>query len=111
MDGNSESKYELTIVGAPDDDDRSRRSRRVTLDPEGLSKEVLGFVEVMNTVLASASESTKEFHLSQVQISAEISATGKLSIFGTGAEVSGKGGLVFTFHRTKLPTHLEPTPE
>jgi hypothetical protein len=55
------------------------------------------FLSTMREVLADAPATVGGYRLEQVQISAEISAKGQVSLLGTGGELSGKSGLTFTF--------------
>jgi hypothetical protein len=40
-----------------------------------------------------------KFPLKEVQVSFEVSASGKVNLLGTGAEVAGTGGITLTFGR------------
>ena len=51
----------------------------------------------MGSVLDGVPAAMGDYRLEQVQISAEVSAKGQLSLLGTGGELAGKSGLTFTF--------------
>ncbi|MBU2662690.1 hypothetical protein KOI35_04145 [Actinoplanes bogorensis] len=62
-----------------------------------LRERVEQFVATMGSVLDGVPAAMGEYRLEQVQISAEISAKGQVSLLGTGGELAGKSGLTFTF--------------
>jgi hypothetical protein len=70
-----------------------------------LRKRVETFLANMHEVLADLPDKIGEYHLEQVQVSAEVSAKGQVSLLGTGGELAGKSGLTFTF---KLSERKEP---
>ncbi|GAA2632989.1 Pepco domain-containing protein [Paractinoplanes durhamensis] len=62
-----------------------------------LRQRVGEFLTSMRAVLADVPAGIGEYRLDQVQISAEVSAKGQISLLGTGGELAGKAGLTFTF--------------
>ncbi|MEV4348532.1 hypothetical protein AB0J83_29095 [Actinoplanes sp. NPDC049596] len=67
---------------------------------EVLRERIETFLASMRSVLAGVDTAFGEYRLDQVQISAEVSAKGQVSLLGTGGELAGKSGLTFTF---KIP--------
>jgi|SRR4051812_32563367 hypothetical protein len=95
-----------------EDTDPARVDRRPFVRPEDLRvgwgdvpvdrlrQRVADFLAGMRAVLAELPAGPGPYELEQVQISAEISTKGQVSLLGTGGEVAGKAGITFTF---KLP--------
>lgn len=75
------------------------RYGRSEIPVEALRSRVAEFLDSMREVLGQVPATIGEFHLDQVQISAEVSAKGHISLLGAGGELAGKGGLTFTFRR------------
>jgi hypothetical protein len=86
------------------------RYRRAAIPAEALRRQVGDFLESMRTVLGHVSTTIGGYELDQVQISAEISAQGHVSLLGAGGELAGKGGLVFTFKRPAAKPEAAPKP-
>ena len=76
---------------------RGRGTRE--LDVEVLSNNVSQFLTQVGRILERAPEDVDRFTLTEFEISAEVSADGRLSLVGTGVGVAAKGGLTFRFER------------
>jgi hypothetical protein len=75
------------------------RGKAKELPIETLAKNVREFLAKMNKILADTPESAGSFKLKEFEVSAEVSASGKLGLLGSGVETSVSGGLKFTFQR------------
>ena len=64
-----------------------------------LGEQVTRFLGVLEDVLSVASAEVGDYSLEDITVSAEVSATGRLSILGTGGEIGGNGGFSFTFKK------------
>jgi hypothetical protein len=67
---------------------------------EILEKNVNIFIAQMSTLLSNAPETISKFRLDEFTVKVEISASGDISILGTGAGVEAKGGVEFKFKRS-----------
>lgn len=67
---------------------------------EVFRRRVEDFMSSMRDVISGLATTTREDHRDQVQVTAEVSAKGQLSLLGTGGELAGKGGLTFTFKKS-----------
>jgi hypothetical protein len=74
-----------------------------------LRQRVEAFVAAMRSVLDGVPAAVGDYRLDQVQVSAEISAKGQVSLLGTGGELSGKSGLTFTFTLQEARPATPPT--
>ncbi|ATE54222.1 Pepco domain-containing protein [Actinosynnema pretiosum] len=79
------------------------RYERSEIPVEVFRRRVEEFLGSVREVVAGLSATAGDYHLDQVQVSVEISAKGQLSLLGTGGELAGKGGMVFTFKRGSAP--------
>lgn len=77
------------------------RLGRGTVSAHDFADQVSGFIENMKAVLDRLPRFVGEFEIDQIAISAEISAKGKVALLGSGGELGGKGGLTFTFRKTR----------
>jgi hypothetical protein len=57
------------------------------------------FLAAMREVVEGLETAAGEYQLAEVQITAEVSAKGHLSLLGAGGELAGKGGMTFTFRK------------
>jgi len=95
----------ISIFGPEEGDDRlfGRQSGRPMVRTEiaasELAAKMQSFLRGMSEVLGNASREAGEYELSEVTVKAEVSAKGTVSIFGSGGEVGGTGGLEFKFVR------------
>jgi hypothetical protein len=64
-----------------------------------LREQVTRFLGALEDVLSVASAKVRDYSLEDITVSAEVSATGRLSILGTGGEIGGNGGFSFTFKK------------
>jgi hypothetical protein len=78
---------------------RARGSGPKELEVATLSENVKQFLTQIESILATAPEDVNGFGLAEFEVSAEVSAEGKLSLIGTGVGVAAKGGLTFRFER------------
>ncbi len=62
-----------------------------------LSQDVNVFIGQLNTVLDNAPKEVGKFEFKEFTVSAEISASGKLTLIGWGVEGGFKGALQFKF--------------
>ncbi|UGT61881.1 hypothetical protein [Nocardia asteroides] len=99
----------ISIFGREDTDGRADRSLfkrgddfrygRSEIPVELFRERVLDFMETIRDVVAGIPGTAGEYSLQEVQVNIEVSAKGQLSLLGTGGELSGKGGLTFTFRK------------
>ncbi|BAZ00043.1 hypothetical protein NIES37_40260 [Tolypothrix tenuis PCC 7101] len=83
----SQKKGELVIT---------RRKVEVTQ----LKQEMQGFLQAMREVLDEADQPNSKIQLDEVELSVEINAEGKISLFGIGGgKAGGKGAMTFKFKR------------
>ena len=80
----------------------SRGSSLRELPIEVLAENINIFLFEIETILQKAPQDLGKFQFTEVTVSAEISAQGKLVLLGTGLETSAKGGLTFKFERRKV---------
>lgn len=100
----------VRVLGLEDSDvsrpDRSLLHRaedlrygRTDIPVDVLRQRVTDFLHNLRDVLGQAPATVGDFDLDQIQVSAEVSAKGHISLLGAGGELAGKGGLTFTFKR------------
>lgn len=77
---------------------RGKSSKSIQVDV--LGENVNLFISQIGSILERTPEKIDKFRLTQITVSAEISAKGSLILLGTGVESEGKGGLTFVFTRT-----------
>lgn len=115
---------EISILGLSDDnleqDDQEgargwnwgRADQELTRSPittEKLRSNLTEFLRGMQAVVSTVPEHLGGFHLSEVTLSAEVSASGRVSLMGVGgAEVGGQGGITFTLVRTSTGAQSAP---
>jgi hypothetical protein len=66
---------------------------------EALAENVKDFIGKMSAILSATPESVGGFKLKEFEVSAEVSASGKLGLLGSGVEASATGALTFKFQR------------
>jgi hypothetical protein len=66
-----------------------------------LQENVTAFVSAMGQAIAGVPAVLAGYSVDSIEISAEISATGKVSLLGNGGELTGSGGISFTLTRVK----------
>lgn len=96
---------EISILGFDDtsvdrDRDGGKRLVRRTVSVETLENEVESFLAAMERIIGNLSQQVGNYEMNEITVSAEVNASGKVSLFGTGGEVGGKGGLSFKFKRS-----------
>jgi hypothetical protein len=64
-----------------------------------LSENVNVLIAQIGTVLDSAPSNVKQFRLDEISFTVEVTASGELSILGTGVGAEAKGGMTFTFKK------------
>ena len=69
------------------------------LKVEVLAENVNLFLTQVETILQKALDQVGNFHFTEFSVSAEVSADGKLVLFGSGVETGIKGGLTFKFQK------------
>lgn len=100
------------ILGLEGDDtgttDRSRLFRRDEarvgrgrVPAEQLQTNVETFIRSMGRAIAGVPDTLSGYSIDSIEISAEVSISGKVSLLGTGGEVAGKGGISFKLTRAK----------
>lgn len=101
---NREDEEELEDLAREQERGWRQRSRDLVVAETDIGADVLG--KRLNSLLLAFGESLKatppsiaNFQLAEVTIAIEISASGKVNIMGTGAEVAGKGGLTVKLAR------------
>ena len=108
MDGSKpQPKIEsVSILGYADAPNRGLFDKRVVrkvVDVKTLQDEVQSFLGAMEKIIGNLSQEIGNYTMDTITVSAEVSASGKVSLFGTGGEVGGKGGLSFAFKRSNPP--------
>jgi hypothetical protein len=100
------------IFGLEGDDkgttDRSRffrrdeaRLGRGRVPAEQLQANIEAFIRSMGRAIAGVPDTLSGYSIDSIEISAEVSISGKVSLLGTGGEVAGKGGITFKLTRAK----------
>jgi hypothetical protein len=75
------------------------------LDVKVLGENVKRFLQQVEQVLAQSPAMLGEFRFEEIEVHAEVTAKGTLSLLGTGGEASATGGLKFVFRRQKVEPH------
>jgi hypothetical protein len=92
----------LSVLVPVDDSDRDRfdvRFRRRDVPVTALSDSLREFLGKMEETLSGVPSALSGFQINEITLSLEVSATGKVTMLGTGAEVTGTGGLTLTLTR------------
>ena len=92
------SRKESLILVSVSEDTRGLFSRK-KVSVEDLSAQVKEFVQQIDSVLRSVGDLSSGFALAEVEISAEVTAKGSVSLLGTGGEAGATGGLKFLFRK------------
>lgn len=66
---------------------------------EVLEKNINLFITQVGVILDKTPDKLDKFKLTQISVTAEISAKGSLVLLGSGVETEGKGGITFVFSR------------
>ena len=70
------------------------------MNVDELSSNMNRFLGQIGSMLENTPERVGQFHFQEFEISAEVTAEGKLAILGTGLQAGAKGGLKFVFRRS-----------
>jgi hypothetical protein len=95
----------ILIFGIDDHDERGWFSRgeatyrRELVSADKLKGELERLMEGLRPALAGIGDGLGGFSVEQIEISAEISAKGTVSLLGSGGEVSGTGGITIVLTR------------
>ncbi|WIN00464.1 hypothetical protein ACTOB_004173 [Actinoplanes oblitus] len=99
----------LTFLVAADDDPDggskgifSRGDRDVALrqiSVETVQRNLASTIAGLRQAFAGLRDAAGDLPLKSVEVSFEVSATGTITILGTGVETSGTGGITLTFER------------
>jgi DUF1365 family protein len=99
----------LSVVVAVDDDSGTGtksifRQRERDLTVEEISAATIGrnlqaCLDALRDVFSGLGDLHDGLPLKEAQVAFEIGASGRVSVFGTGAEVSGTGSITLTFGR------------
>jgi hypothetical protein len=119
-------EYDITIVGSADADlyeeeqQQGQRSWlrtqsdevfiRNTISTSQLRSSATEFVKAIAKVVDGIPETFGRYSLTEIALSAEISASGRISIVGSGVELSTAGGLQLTFTRRENTLAQEGAP-
>lgn len=75
-----------------------RRSVK-SISKESLSQNINVFITQVGYTLQELPESVKGFRLDQIEVHAEITASGKIALLGFGGEAGIAGGIKFIFKK------------
>jgi hypothetical protein len=107
----------IGVFGRDDAADRSMFSRpqemrfgRGEITPADLRRRLEDFLSAMREVISGLPEQVGDWEMSTVTLTAEITAKGSVNLLGTGGELSGKGGMTFTFSRRTVSPGAGPAP-
>jgi hypothetical protein len=91
----------IELVARPSDESRGDRlilvNRAVKVDL--LRERFDDFMNKLQSIVHSADKQPGEFHLAEIQFSAEITANGDFKLMGTGVGVEAKSGVTFILKR------------
>lgn len=90
-----------TIMVKADDDYTGVRGGfgAIELNVAVLTENINLFLVKMETIIEKTPEEVGKFKLSEITVSAEISAEGGLVLIGTGVKAGASGGITFKFAR------------
>ena len=72
------------------------------LKVEVLAENIKLFIGQMGTILERTPEKLGKFNFEELEVHAEVTGKGTISLFGTGGEVGATGGLRFVFRRNSM---------
>jgi hypothetical protein len=109
----------IRVLALEDTDDRSLLRRpqdwrlgRAEVPVDVFRHRVSDFLESMRDVITGLPHSFGSYDLDEITVTAEVSASGQVSLLGSGGELAGKAGITFTFTRrdgaAPRPDHPEP---
>ena len=67
-----------------------------------LAENINLFIGQMGSVLEKTPEKLGKFHFEELEVHAEVTRKGTISLFGTGGEIGATGGLRFLFRRSAM---------
>jgi len=70
-----------------------------SLDAEVLMKNLDAFLNTMGQVIDKVQGQFQSYQLDTIKLKADLSASGSISLLGSGGKLEGSGGLEFTFKR------------
>jgi hypothetical protein len=76
-----------------------KRTERAAVPTDRLADQMHDFVAAVQKIVGGVPAAVGGFTVESVEVSAEVSATGKVSFLGSGGELSGTGGITFTLTR------------
>jgi hypothetical protein len=80
-------------------DTGTRRIPATRVRVDDLAENVRLFIEQVGLLVNKAPAAIGPFHFAELEVHAEVSAKGSLSLLGTGGEAGATGGLKFVFRR------------
>lgn len=79
--------------------DRKSGKKQTRIEAEQLKQNVSEFLEVVEEAFDKAEKPKSKMQLDEIELSIEISGSGKVSLLGTGAEAGAKGAIKLKFKR------------
>jgi hypothetical protein len=96
----NQSSATLPVVVIDEEQDRAfGRVRREEVPIDALRTNLDAFLNGMEGALPAIPATMSGYQINEITLSLEVGASGKVSLMGTGAELSGKGGLTLTLTR------------
>jgi hypothetical protein len=99
------------VLGLDDEEDAPGELRGSSIIPKRLERAAVpvdvlecrmrDFVAAVGRIIGDVPNALGSYSVDTITISAEISATGKVSFLGSGGELGGKGGISFTLTRRR----------
>ncbi len=106
VDGEQADHVWVLGLAADDEGERGRffrrddaRVGRQAVPVERLQGNLQAFVSAMGEAIGSIPSALAGYRIDSIEINAEISASGKVSLLGNGGEVTGTGGITFKLTR------------
>jgi hypothetical protein len=96
---NTNGEDTIMVVATDEVQVRGRGREIQELGVDELANNVNRFLAQMQAVLGQTPQVVGDFQFAEFEVTAEISASGGLSLLGTGVEVGATGGLTFRFQR------------
>lgn len=62
------------------------------------------FFHQINEILQNGADRIGEFHISEIEVCAQISGQGQVALMGSGAKIEAQGGIKFTLCRVPTTT-------
>jgi hypothetical protein len=96
---------EIVVITADAVVTRAGGSRKIPV--QALAEGVESFLQHIAGVVERAPSAVGAFELTELTLSAEVTAQGKLVLLGTGVETGAKGGITFKFERKRTVPKAE----